>query len=397
MSPEPAARLVPRAGLPPPEAPGSTRAPDAETPTVPMPIDVRNAALAVIAVLALILVLRYAQAVVIPIVLGLLISYALTPAVTKLTQWHLPRPAAAAVVLLLVVGVGGGLLYQLSFEAQAIVQQLPDAARRLRQTMEKSKRDSSSTIQQVQKAATELEKAADGAGTSPAPKAGVTRVQVEDTPFNVRQYMMYGSLGLAAAVGQLVVILFLAYFLLASGDLYRRKLVKIVGPSLTKKKITLQILEEIDRQIEAFLVVQVFTSTLVGLASWLAFRAVGLQQAAVWGLLCGLFNSIPYLGPVIVTGGISVVAYLQFGNVEMTAITASAALAITSLEGFLLTPWLTSRAARINAVAIFIGLLFWGWVWSVWGMLLAVPMLMVIKAVCDHVEDFKPVGELLGE
>jgi predicted PurR-regulated permease PerM len=194
-----------------------------------------------------------------------------------------------------------------------------------------------------------------------------------------------------------VLILFLVYFLLASGDLYRRKLVKLAGPTLTEKKLTVQILQEIDRQIEMFLLVQAFTSTLVGLATWLAFRALGVQQAAVWGLLAGVFNSIPYFGPVIVTGATSVVAFLQFGNLRMAILVGAASLAITSLEGFLLTPWLTGRATRMNAVAIFVGLLFWGWVWNVWGLLLAVPMLVVMKTVCDHVEDFSGFGELLGD
>jgi predicted PurR-regulated permease PerM len=200
-----------------------------------------------------------------------------------------------------------------------------------------------------------------------------------------------------AAVGQLVLILFLVYFLLASGDLYRRKIVKLAGPSLSEKKLTVQILQEIDRQIEMFLFVQVFTSTIVAVATWLTFTALGVEQAAVWGLLAGVFNSIPYFGPVIVTGATSVIAFLQFGNLRMAIVVGAASLLITSLEGFLLTPWLTGRATRMNAVAIFVGLLFWGWIWNVWGMLLAVPMLVVMKTVCDHVEDFKGVGELLGD
>ena len=171
----------------------------------------------------------------------------------------------------------------------------------------------------------------------------------------------------------------------------------MVGPSLSKKKITVQILADIDRQIEWFLFVQVLTSTVVAVATWLAFRAVGLQQAAVWGVLAGIFNSIPYFGPVLVTGGTAVVGYIQFGSIRMALIVAGVSLVITSLEGFLLTPWLTSRGSRMNAVAIFVGLLFWGWLWNVWGMLLAVPMLMVLKAIGDHVEDFKPIGELLGD
>jgi len=248
----------------------------------------------------------------------------------------------------------------------------------------------------VQKAATELERAANAAAPPPPP-AGIQRVQVETPPINISDYVMWGSLGVVAAAGQLVLILFLVYFLLSSGDLYRRKLVKIVGPSFTDKKLTVQILQEIDRQIEMFLIVEVFTSLIVGFATWLAFRALGVEQAAVWGLLAGLFNSIPYFGPVIVTGATAAVGFLQFGTLRMAILVGATSLVITSLEGFLLTPWLTSRAARMNAVAVFVGLLFWGWVWNVWGMLLAVPMLMVMKVVCDHVEDFKGVAELLGD
>jgi predicted PurR-regulated permease PerM len=377
-----------------PEARSASEA-EPEPVTTAGPIDVRSAALTVLAVLATILVLQYAQAMIIPIVLGILISYALEPIVARLTKWRVPRPISAAVVLVAVTGATGYLIYGLRSEASAIVEQLPGAARRLREMVENGKPTTAVAIQQVQKAATELEKAASAA--APPPASGVPRVQVEAAPFNVTDYLMWGSIGVAAAAGQLVLILFLAYFLLASGDLYRRKLVKIVGPSLSKKKVTVQILSEIDRQIEMFLLVQVFTSTVVAVATWLAFRALGVNQAAVWGILAGIFNSIPYFGPVLVTGGTAVVAFLQFGSVNMAVLVSGLSLVITSLEGFLLTPWLTSRAASMNAVAIFVGLLFWGWVWNVWGMLLAVPMLVVIKTVCDHVEDFKSVGELLGE
>ncbi|HXI29463.1 MAG TPA: AI-2E family transporter [Vicinamibacterales bacterium] len=381
--------------VPHPQA-GEPETPSPEPVAVRMPVDIRSAALTVLAVLATILVLQYAQAMIIPIVLGLLISYALEPIVARLTRWHVPRPLAAALVLLVVTGATGQLLYGLRSEVSAIVDQLPQAARRLRQMIENDRPTTAVAIQQVQKAASELEKAATAAAPPP-PSSGVPRVQVESPPFNVSDYVMWGSIGVATAVGQLVLILFLAYFLLASGDLYRRKLVKIVGPSLSKKRVTVQILSEIDRQIEMFLLVEMFTSAVVGIATWLAFRALGVNQAAVWGLLAGVFNSIPYFGPVLVTGGTAIVAFLQFGSINMAVLVSGISLVITSLEGFLLTPWLTSRASSMNAVAIFIGLLFWGWVWNVWGMLLAVPMLMVIKAICDHVEDFKPVGELLGE
>jgi len=365
-------------------------------PSIRTPVDIRSVSLTVLAGLAIVLALQYAQAMIIPIVLAVLISYALEPMVAWVERRRVPRALGAAMVLLALVATGGWMLYALRSQAAAFVEQLPQAATRLRQIVEHDRPTATSAIQQVQKAAAELEKAANAAAPSPA-RVGVQRVQMEASPINVSDYVIWGSLGIVAASGQLVMILFLVYFLLASGDLYRRKLVKIIGTTLSEKRVTVQILQEIDRQIEMFLIVQVFTSTVVGLATWLAFRALGVEQAAVWGLLAGIFNSIPYFGPVIVTGATSVIAFLQFGSLRMAITVGAAALLITSLEGFLLTPWLTSRAARMNAVAIFVGLLFWGWVWNVWGMLLAVPMLMVMKAVCDHVEDFKGMGELLGD
>jgi predicted PurR-regulated permease PerM len=370
--------------------------PAEQRPVAAQPIDIRSATLSVLAVIAVVMMLKYAAAVVIPIVLGILISYALDPVVHALERIRIPRPVGAALLLLILTAGAGWLAYSLRTQVTDIVEQLPRAAHRLRQRMEHTGPRSASAIQQVQKAANELEKAANAAAPPPAPP-GVQRVQVETPAFDVADYLMSGSMGVATAIGQVVLVLFLVYFLLASGDLYRRKLVKIAGPSLTEKKVTVQILADIDRQIEMFLVVQVFTSTVVAVASWLAFRYLGLQQAAFWGVAAGVFNSIPYIGPVVVTGGTTAVAFLQFDSIRMALVIGGISLAITSIEGFLLTPWLTSRAARMNAVAVFVNILFWGWVWNVWGMLLAVPLLMVIKAVCDHIEDLQPIGELIGD
>jgi predicted PurR-regulated permease PerM len=182
-----------------------------------------------------------------------------------------------------------------------------------------------------------------------------------------------------------------------TGDLYKRKVVKIVGPTLTKKKITVQILDDINLQIASFMRVQVLTSLIVAAAAGIALWWFGLDHFVLWALLAGIFNSIPYLGPIIVTGGLGVVAFMQFDDVWRTVLVCGTAFVITSLEGFLLTPMLIGRAAQMNPVAIFIGLMFWSWIWGLWGTVLAVPMLMMLKAVCDHVEDLQPLGELLGE
>jgi predicted PurR-regulated permease PerM len=184
--------------------------------------------------------------------------------------------------------------------------------------------------------------------------------------------------------------------MLLSDQLFKRKLVEIVG-TLSQKKVTVTVLEDIATQIEHFLLIQILTSGVVALVTGAALWMMGLQQAALWGLLAGIFNSIPYYGPLLVTAGLSIVGFLQFGTLGMTAAVAVVSLLITTLEGLFLTPTLMGRASSMNRIAIFAGLLFWSWVWGVWGMLLAVPMMMALKAICDRVESLHPVAHLLGE
>ena len=358
-------------------------------------ISIRSVSLTVLAFAATMYVLSWAQEAFIPIVLSVLISYALEPIVGMLTKVHLPRVLAAAIVVMLTGGALGYGIYSLSDDAAAIVARLPEAAQKLRRTMQRSQ--SPGPIENVQKAATELQKTADEAtGPNPAPR-NVTRVQIEEPAINVREYVTWGSTSLVGFVSQATLVFFFVFFLLASGDLFKRKLVKLAGPSLEKKKITVQILDEINHQIARFLLVRILTSVAVGIASWIAFWLIGLEQAALWGAAAGVFNSVPYFGPVIVGFCLAVVGFLQFGTVSMAAYVSGVSLVITSIEGWLLTPWLTSKTARTNEVAMFIGLIFWSFVWGIWGTLLAVPMLVAVKAYCDHIEDLKPVGELLGE
>ena len=359
-------------------------------------ISVRSVALTVIAFAAAMYVLSWAREVFIPIVLSILISYALEPVVAWGTRIRIPRAAAAALVVTLVTALLGYGVYSLSDDGAAIVAKLPEAAQRFSRIMARD-RNNPGAIEQVEKAAEELQKTADeAAGENPVAK-DVTRVQIEEPAINVREYISWGSAGVIAFAGQATLVFFFVFFLLASGDLFKRKFVKIAGPSLEKKRITVQILDDINRQIARFLLVRVVTSVVVAAATWIAFRLVGLEQAGLWALAAGVFNTIPYFGPVIVAAGTAVVAFLQFGTIAMTSYVAGISLVITSLEGWLLTPWLTSRTARTNEVAVFIGLIFWTFVWGIWGTLLAVPMLVAVKAYCDRIDDLKPIGELLGD
>jgi len=371
--------------------------PEAEPVQAHMPIDVRSTSLAVLALLASVYALHWASAVFIPLLLGLMFSYALSPAVDRLQRWHIPRALGAAVLLIAIVGGLGSMGYSLSDDAGALVETLPDAAQKLRESMRATRGAPEGPMEKVQKAAAKLEQAAEESVTAAPPATkGVTRVQIERARFNVKDYLWSGTLGLVGLAGQAMVVFFTTYFLIASGDSFRRKMVKLAGPTFSKKKITIQLLDEITEQIQRYLVVQIFTSVLVGVATWVVFLWIGLERAAVWGVAAAVLNLVPYLGSIVISGGAALVGFLQFGTLGMALMVGGASLVIHTLSGNLLTPWLTSRASRMNPVVIFVGVLAWGWLWGIWGLLLGAPLLMAVKAVCDHVDDLQPIGELLG-
>ena len=379
------------------EPPAESAAPEPERLLLHMPVDVRSASLVVLAVLASVFALQWGQAVFIPLMLSLLLTYALSPLVERLHRWRLPRWIGAALIL---VGLFGGLGwtgYSLSGNATQLVDSLPVAAQKLGQAMRRNKSASATPLESVQQAAAQLEKAAEENSARVAARKGVARVVIERPSFNVRDYLLSGTVGLLAAIGQLTLVAFLTYFALCSGDTFRRKLIKITGSSLQKKKITVHVLDDITRNIERYLLVQILISGLVGVTTGLAFWVIGVENAAVWGIIAGVTNLIPYIGAVIVLVAAALVAFLQFNSLEMGILVSGVSLAIHTLIGNLLLPWLTSRTSRMNPVAVFVGVIFWGWLWGIWGLLLGIPIMMVAKAICDHVEDLQPIGELLGE
>jgi predicted PurR-regulated permease PerM len=315
-----------------------------------------------------------------------------------LQRCHLPRAIGAALLLLVLTGGTLSLGYSLRDDAAQLIRSLPDAAQRVRTILRKEGWTKPGLVQDMQKAATRIERtASESGGTRPAPRTNVTQVQIQDPGMNVTDFLWVGTLGALAAAGQVALMLFLVYFLLVSDDTFRRKLVRIAGDTLSSKKVTLEILNDIDRQIQRFLFVQLATSALVGVVSWLVFLWIGMENAALWGVVAGVLNSVPYFGPVLVTCATSVIALLQFGQIRMALLVGGASLLITSLEGYLLTPMLLSRASAINPVAMFISLLFWGWLWGVWGLLLGLPIMFVVKSICDRADRLKSVAELLGE
>nr|WP_240515644.1 AI-2E family transporter [Acidovorax kalamii] len=361
-----------------------------------MPVDVRNLSLALLALFATVALLHWASAVFIPIMLSLLLTTALRPAVDILYRWHIPRWLGAGALLIAMVSGLASAAWSLSDGAAQLVDSLPVAAKKVRDNL-KARAGGSSPLDTMQKAATQLEQAANESSATAAPRRGVQRVIVERPPFNIRDYLWSGTVGLMSALGQLMVVVFLTFFALASGNLLRDKLLRIAGTSLERRKVTTHVLDDITRQIQHYLLLQVFTSVLVGVATGLAYWALGLQNAAVWGVAAGVLNLAPYIGSALVTGASALVAFLQFGTLDMALAVGGASLVIHTIVGNLLTPWLTSRASSMSPVAVFVSVLAWGWLWGLWGLLLGIPVMMAVKAVCDRVEDLKPVGELLGQ
>ena len=372
-------------------------APDAGPAHLSLPVNVRSAALALLALLASVFMLHWAGAVLIPLLLGVMFSYALSPAVNWLQRWHVPRALGAAVLLIAVLGGIGSMVYSLNDDAAALAESLPDAAQKLRQSLHARNDASEGTMAKVQRAAANLELAAEESGSAgPQAGKGVTRVQIEKPRFNIKYYLWSGTLGVVGFIGQAMVVCFITYFLIVSGDGFRRKVVRIAGPTFGRRRITLRVLDEITAQIERHLMLQIATSVLVGVVTWVALLAIGLERAAVWGVAAALLNLVPYIGSIVITAGLALVGFLQFGTLGQAFLIGGVSLAIHTISGQLLSPWLTGRTSRMNPVVIFVGVLTWGWLWGIWGLLLGAPLLMVVKAVCDRVDDLKPVGELLG-
>ena len=339
---------------------------DVTLPTVRLPVDARGAALAILATLALVVVLEWAQRFVISLLLGILLAYMLNPLVAWLEKIKVPRAVATLVVML---GVVGALVL---------------GAYSLRG--------------QVQTAASEVEKAASQAAGMPStPKQAATHVVVDAPGFKLGDFLWQGSMGALGLIGQALMVVFLAFFLLLGGDTFKRKLVRLTGPSLSKKKITVKILDDINGSIQKYMVMLLTTNVLVGLLAWIAFHWMGLENAGAWAVAAGMLHVIPYFGPALTAGAIGMAAFMQFDSFSMALLAAGTSLAIATLVGTFITTWMTGKIAKMNAAGIFISLLFWGWLWGVWGMLLSIPIIVIAKVVSQHVEQLQPVAELLGE
>jgi predicted PurR-regulated permease PerM len=275
---------------------------------------------------------------------------------------------------------------------------LPEAATKFAAGLARMRIGQAGNLQIMQDAATVVEKATTQAvGGSATPRQTATHVIVEQPKFTLGGFLWESSMGAFGAMGQAVMVVFLVFFLLLGGDTFKRKLVRLTGPSLSKRKITVRILDDINGSIQKYMLMLLTTNLLVGLLCWLAFHWIGLENAGAWAAAAGLLHVVPYLGPGVTAAATGMAAYMQFDSFAVALLVAGASLAIATVVGTFVTTWMIGRIAHMNAAAVFISLLFWGWLWGVWGMLLSIPIIVIAKVVSQHVEQLHPLAELLGD
>ena len=349
-------------------------------------------ALWVVASVALLYLLRTASQLLIPIVLAVLVSYALEPVVAWLVRHRVPRLAGTSLVLLVLLGALGYGAYSLKDNIRNAVDALPALAQNARNMIESTGLSEIFSPDGGRSPAEQESNPAGGADTTQSPAGGVSMAE----SVNVSGLVQQGVTSAFSLLGHLTVIVFLVFFLLLSGHHVRDRLVEISGPDADHRRTTAKILDDINAQVQRFLLVRLLTAAVVGLLTWGLLAWMQVDNAAIWGILAGIFNSIPYFGPIIVSGGLIVVGLAQGDGLVRALQMSGAALVITSLEGWLLTPPLMGKAERMSALAVFLGLLLWTWIWGAWGTILAVPMLVVIKSVADHIAHLRPIGRLMA-
>lgn len=346
------------------------------------PFGIRSLALTGLLILAAFYTLYFGRAFFLPIVLAMLLNFLLSPVVRFLHKLRVPNALGAALVVFgLVGGVSWGV-YELSGPAYEWAEKAPATMRKL----ERKLREFKKPVQTMSQATQQVEQITDvGGGRQPQ------RVEVQTESLGARMF----SQATEIVAGGLVMIILL-FFLLASGDLFLRKLIRVL-PSLSDKKRAVEIARQIETDISAYLVTITIINVGLGLAVWGILTFLGVPNPLLWGVLATVTNYIPYLGAIVMIGVLAMVGFLTFDNNTQAMMVPLSFVGLNILESYLVTPLVLGHRLTLNPVVIFLGLTFWGWLWGITGALLAVPIMVVLKIFFDHSEPLRPIGEFLGD
>ncbi|HET8655619.1 MAG TPA: AI-2E family transporter [Longimicrobiaceae bacterium] len=344
----------------------------------------RSLGITILAVLAVLYTLYFAREFLVPVAFALLLSFLFGPVVRALARAHVRPPLGAAIVVLALLGLAGLGVYELAGPVQSWAGRAPQTIsatqRRLHGLLRPIERVSKTT-EQVASTASNVA----GTGGARTPEVVVRPPSVLSRVFGTTQRLLAGALE----------VLILLYFLLAGGDLFLQKLVKVLPDPHDKQKAV-----EIARQTEASISTYLITAATVNLAEGAvvagAMYILGMPNAILWGALVMLLEFIPYLGALTALVILTIAAATTFENVGHIVLVPATYLTINLVQANLASPLLLGHRLELNPVALLLGIAFWFWVWGIAGAFIAVPLMAAFKIVCDHVEALASVGEFLG-
>ena len=334
-------------------------------------------------VLALFFALYTARAVLLPLVIAALLALLLMPFKRALERLRVPQALAAAVMALaLAGGLGYGFL-ALAEPASDWFQTLPSVAREL----ELKLRPFQQTVDDIQRAAAEMQARVDKI-TSAEPTEQESR---SDAPGILKNLVV----GTQTLLVQLALVIFLVYFFLASSDLLLKNFIHAL-PRLRDKIKAMKIVETIQHDVSRYLATITLTNTGLGASVALAMHLLGMPNPLLWGVMAATLNFLPYIGAlttlVILTG----VAVLTFDDGARILLVSGTFLALTTLEGQIITPTVLGHRLALNPLVVFVGIVWWGWLWGIAGALIAVPLMVAIKIVFDQVDGLEKFGAVMG-
>jgi predicted PurR-regulated permease PerM len=364
------------------DSPGAAHAGEARPPRIKSLATATRISLIILASIAAIWALQWAKEFLIPLAVAIFATFWLMPLVDWLHRMRVPRTLGAAIVLAAVVFAIGGAAYELRDEARAFGNSISYAVHAVRVAFDHAFRDPDGWLHDLRTALIDR---------PPNAKASVS-----DPEIDLQSALMRSSSTAATAAVDITVVLFLMYLLLVSGDLFQRKLLVVISGRLARRRVTVEILHEIGAHFQRYLAVLSVSNIAIGFLTWAVYSLFGVEHAAVWGVAAGLLHLVPYVGPAVIAVASFLVSSVQFNSLSDAFLVALASLSISALIGMLLTTLLASRLSNMNSVAAFAGLMFWGWLWGIPGLLLGTPLIMATKVIAERVECLNWLATFLG-
>jgi predicted PurR-regulated permease PerM len=344
-------------------------------------VEVRSIAITGLLVLAVLYTLYFARAFLLPIVLAVLLDFLLSPVIRTLKRARIPEPVGAAMVILALLGAVGLTAYSVADPAREWMAKAPASLAKVQSRL----RDLRKPVEQVTKTAEQVE-AATEVEKSAGPQEVVLRgPRLSERLFGSTQSFLTGALE----------TLILLYFLLAAGDLFLQKLIKVL-PQLRDKKKAVAIARETEASISTYLFTVAMVNVVLGIAVTLVMTLIGMPNALLWGALAALAEFVPYIGATVLLGLLTMAGLVTFPTIGHALLVPGVYLAVNLIQSQFVSPMILGRRLTLNPVAILVGLVFWWWLWGVGGAFIAVPLLATFKIFCDHIETLQPIGEFLG-